>query len=451
MPDEEVLQRAFKRERAARREAENLLEDKSRQLFYANQELTDMANSLRKESSKARAILEKAADGIISFSDDGSIESVNPAAEALFQYSEDDLRSVKIHEIISPILDDELANEKELEFWRLEKVAVAESQPALGRRKDSTIFQVEYSASRAEHDEGYLHTWFVRDVTKRQEIERQLAFSQKMESVGQLAAGIAHEINTPIQYLGDNAEFLAEAFDDLNDLLELLIKLHSNACFENPNDPLIQQISEKSDEIDVSFLRKEVPAAITQSSEGTNRVAKIVQAMKEFSHPGAHEKTLVDINQAIESTVTVSRNEWKFVADIELDLAPESPKVPCLPGELNQAVLNIVINASHAIRDTVEDGEKGVIRISTRSTESGVEIRISDTGPGIPADVRKKMFEPFFTTKDVGQGTGQGLSVVHAVIVEKHAGEIDVETEIGKGTTFTLKIPMSLANQTRTT
>jgi signal transduction histidine kinase len=174
-------------------------------------------------------------------------------------------------------------------------------------------------------------------------------------------------------------------------------------------------------------------------------VAKIVLAMKEFSHPGGKEKIFADINKAIENTITVSRNEWKYVAEMVTEFDPSLPPLPCLLGEINQAMLNIMINAAHAIGEVTMDAsaKKGTIKVSTRQDQGWAEIRISDTGPGIPEDIRSRVFDPFFTTKKVGKGTGQGLSIAHSVIVEKHGGTIRFETEMGQGTTFIIRLPLN--------
>jgi len=174
------------------------------------------------------------------------------------------------------------------------------------------------------------------------------------------------------------------------------------------------------------------------------RVAKIVRAMKEFSHPGPKEKTLTNINRAIENTITVARNEWKYVSEMILDLDPDLPLVPCHPNEFNQVILNLVINAAHAIADVVGKGatNKGKITVSTRRKGDKVEISVKDTGTGIAPEIRSKIFDPFFTTKEVGKGTGQGLAIARSIVVDKHGGTINFETEVGKGTTFTIHLPI---------
>jgi len=275
----------------------------------------------------------------------------------------------------------------------------------------------------------------------RHQMEIQLRQAQKLESIGQLAAGIAHEINTPTQFIGDNLRFMQDAFYDLLRLLgqfNLLLEAVREQSFAKS---LTQEIEKTIEGICLADLVKEIPQAATHALSGVHRVAKIVQAMKDFSHPGTESKMPVDLNRAIESTLTVCRNEWKYVAELETDFDPSLPLVSCLPGEFNQVILNIVVNAAHAIAEKTKGKTKGAIRISTRNQGNKVEIRLSDTGTGIPEAARGRIFEPFFTTKEVGKGTGQGLAIARSVIVDKHHGEIAFETEVGQGTTFILRLP----------
>ena len=281
------------------------------------------------------------------------------------------------------------------------------------------------------------------DVTERKLLERQLVHAQKMESIGQLAAGIAHEINTPIQYIGDNVRFLEEGFAALRDLQASLQQMLLGSEFSAANSEVAAKVEAANEEADLDYLLEEMPKALAQSLDGVARVSHIVQAMKQFSHPGTVEKTPLDINRAIDSTLTVARNEWKYTADVSTEFDADLPPVPCLPGDLSQVILNLVVNAAHAIADVVKDsGEKGLITLSTCRAGDWAEIRITDTGTGIPKAARFRIFDPFFTTKEVGVGTGQGLSLAHSVIVEKHGGEISFETEMGAGTTFLLRLPL---------
>ena len=278
------------------------------------------------------------------------------------------------------------------------------------------------------------------DVSEIKHLQSQLAQAQKLQSVGQLAAGVAHEINTPIQYIGDNGKFLEDAF---NDLIRLSDVRRSSPAAGNGTAG-IPDGTYVLDEDAWEYLRKEVPKATTQLLEGVDQVGRIVRAMKEFSHPGPVEKCAADINRAVENTVLVSKNEWKYVAEITTDLDRELPAVPCVVGEINQAILNLIVNAAHAIGEVVGDsGRKGKIHIRTCQNDRMAEIRIADTGGGIPAAIQAKVFDPFFTTKPVGKGTGQGLAIAHAVIVQKHHGRLTFESEAGRGTTFVIQLPLA--------
>jgi Amt family ammonium transporter len=281
------------------------------------------------------------------------------------------------------------------------------------------------------------------EVTERKQMEMQLAQAQKLESIGQLAAGIAHEINTPIQFIGDNTRFVKDGIDSMRGLLDVYHELFMAARDERPLAEALAQADILRTEADVDYLNTEIPRAIEETLDGVRRIAKIVHAMKEFSHPGREAKQELDLNRAIESTIVVSGNEWKFVAEMRTDLDPELPPVLCFPGEINQTILNIIVNAAHAIRDVVGDaGGMGTISIATRRVDGDVEIRIGDTGTGIPEEIRSRIFDPFFTTKEVGKGTGQGLSQVHATIVKKHGGTVSVDSTVGKGTTFVIRVPI---------
>jgi PAS domain S-box-containing protein len=297
-------------------------------------------------------------------------------------------------------------------------------------------------AGEPGQNDGFLLV--AEDVTEQKVLQSQLGQAQKLEAIGQLAAGIAHEINTPTQYVGDNARFLQESFEDLAGLLTQYQALRQAADDHNDLAELAAQVRKAEEEADIEYLQEEIPLAIQQSMEGVDRVSKIVRAMKEFSHPGVEEKTALDINHAIESTLTVASNEWKYVAEVVTDFTPDLPLVPCLPGAFNQAILNIIINASHAIAAANNgNGQKGAITITTRREDDCAEIRISDTGTGIPPAAQSKIFDPFFTTKEVGKGTGQGLSITHTVIVEKHGGNITFETAPNQGTTFIIRLPIN--------
>jgi signal transduction histidine kinase len=281
------------------------------------------------------------------------------------------------------------------------------------------------------------------EITDRERMQRELAQAQKLESIGHLAAGIAHEINTPAQYVSDNTRFLQDVFSDLDRLLGNLDRLLDAAKHGTITEELIADVDQCIRHADVAYIKDQAPKAIQQSLEGIERIASIVRAMKEFSHPGTREKKPVDMNRAIESTITVSRNEWKYVAELVTDYDPKLPLVPCRAGDLNQVILNLLLNAAQAIASVVGDGlrRKGTITVNTRRAGEWAEIRIGDTGTGIPRGIRDKVFDQFFTTKEVGKGTGLGLSIVHA-IVQNHGGTISFETEEGQGTVFIVRLPL---------
>ncbi len=289
---------------------------------------------------------------------------------------------------------------------------------------------------------GFLIT--AADITEQKILQSQLAQSQKLESIGQLAAGIAHEINTPTQYVGDNTRFLKDGVADLIAIVDKYSELLDSKTDPKNWAKRSVEIKAAMEELDFEYLKEEVPKAIDQSLEGVERVAAIVRSMKDFSHPGGNEKQMADLNKAIESTITVSRNEWKYVAEMALELDPALPLVPCLLGDINQVVLNMIVNAAHAIADVVgkNSGEKGTITVSTRRDGDWAELRIGDSGTGIPPEIVAKVFEPFFTTKEVGKGTGQGLAIARSVVVDKHHGTIDIDSEVGKGTTMIVRLPI---------
>lgn len=310
-------------------------------------------------------------------------------------------------------------------------------------KKDGSIILADVSSSVFDLNGEQVVMGVFRDNTESRHMELQLASARKMESVGLLAAGIAHEINTPTQFVGDNIKFLKDAYVDVMAILEAYAQVVEAAKAGPVGADLVEAVEEAIEEADLEFLQEEIPNAFKNAADGVGRVTKIVRAMKEFSHPGSDGMTYANLNDAIETTTTVARNEWKYVADLDLDLDADLPAVPCNVGEFSQVMLNLIVNAAHAISDATNGGadSRGKITVSSRLVGELVEVRVTDTGGGIPDAILKRVFEPFFTTKDVGHGSGQGLAIAHAVIVKKHQGRIDIETEVGKGTTFIIRLP----------
>jgi PAS domain S-box-containing protein len=271
--------------------------------------------------------------------------------------------------------------------------------------------------------------------------QREALQSSRLASVGQLAAGIAHEINTPIQYIGDNLRFFESSIVSIDKACHAV----RAALAEGGLPPeALARVDAAFEEAEVPYLMEELPTAVRQSLDGVGHVAKIVRSMKEFSHPGSTAKVVTDINRAIESTLTVTTNEWKHTARIEKDLAPDLPKILCLPADINQVLLNLIVNASQAMEGR---DKQGLIRISTRADGDGIEIRVADNGPGVPDTLRERIFDPFFTTKPVGKGTGQGLAISMDVVVNKHGGRLSVEDTPGGGATFVVRLPIGDDNK----
>ncbi len=282
-----------------------------------------------------------------------------------------------------------------------------------------------------------------RDAEARRRLEHRMHHLQKLEAVGRLAAGIAHEVNTPTQFIGDNVRFLHDAFVDLQSLLQAQGRVLQAAEHNGELGDLLQRARDQEREIDLPELQREIPRAIDQSLDGIGRITDIVGAMKEYSHPGSGHREPTDINRALRSTAEVCRNEWKYHAAVRFDLQPDLPAVPVYPGELNQVFLNLMVNAGHAIAALNKpEGEKGLILVQTRLQGGWLEVNISDDGCGMNEEVKERMFEPFYTTKEMGKGSGQGLAIAHSVVVDRHGGRIDVDTAPGQGTRFTIRLPL---------
>lgn len=296
------------------------------------------------------------------------------------------------------------------------------------------------SRKEAERKKQELQEQLYGEMRERERMAIELRLAQKLESVGRLAAGLAHEINTPIQYVGDSVYFLQSAFTDMT---RLLGAYRSALTAERPPSAQeLEEIAHIQHEIDYEFLSSEVPKAFERTLEGTERVTGIVRAMKEFAHPDSAEHTPADLNHGLRTTLTVASNEYKYDANIAMQ-AGELPLVTCNIGELNQVFLNLIVNAAHAIHDSGKDASSGCITIRTRAAHDYVEIEIGDNGCGIAQENLEKIFDPFFTTKEVGRGTGQGLAIARSIVVDKHGGDIKVLSEIGVGTHFILRLPVA--------
>ena len=279
-----------------------------------------------------------------------------------------------------------------------------------------------------------------QEKAERERVEAELRLSHRLEAVGQLAAGVAHEINTPIQFVGDSAHFLRTAFEDLQPVLAcvqaFVEDLHGHRAAQRG-----AELARAWEVADASFITEHIPPAIRRTLDGIDRVAAIVRAMKAFAHPGSEQMSPADINDALTTTIAVCRNEYKYVADLETRFA-DLPLLSCHVGELNQVFLNLLVNASHAVAERIEGtAGRGLITVQTSLDGRFAVVRITDSGVGIAPELREKIFDPFFTTKPVGKGTGQGLTLARSIIV-RHGGTLTFESELGKQTTFEIRLPL---------
>ncbi|HEX8818187.1 MAG TPA: cache domain-containing protein [Terriglobales bacterium] len=397
---------------------------------------------LEKAHEETEVFLEAMPSFLIGVDANGRIARWNRAAENIFGVSKKSVLGRPFADCGIKWLRADMADEI-ARWWKVETYHRCEDASFEKNQKPRFLgLHIRRIPAAIKESAGFVVTG--ADITDRKFLEQQVNQANRLEAVGQLAAGIAHEINTPTQYVADNTTFVKSSCEPIMQLLVLCQNMRHEAAAGPISPALLCRFDELVKACDLPYLEKELPNAIDQSLEGLRRISWIVKAMKEFSHPGSNEKLPLDINRAIETTITVARNEWKYVADVVTDLDPSLPSVPCLQGEFNQVILNLLVNAAHAIAGVVGDGAKakGKITVATRKVDDSVEISIHDTGTGIPVEIQPRIFEPFFTTKPVGKGTGQGLSLAHSTVVKRHHGQIWFESAVGEGTTFHIRLPL---------
>ncbi len=422
-------------------EAEQVRLMMKRSFPFSSREMRQLTASLAAERDEFAQIFRAAPVGMARIELDGTISFANAAIAEVVGREPGELAGQPVVAFVHP--QEEIPTRQMLTELGSGRRGLVRSERRLIHKTGSTVC-TKFGAAAVNDERGLPQHLIlvVEDVTERNRLEIELRHAQKLESVGRLAAGIAHEINTPIQFVGDNVSFLNTAFSDLLELCTFYRQLCGKARSSVLTDDDMARLREAEEAADLTYLQENVPRSIAATLEGARRVAHIVQAMKSFAHPDRGEKTPADINAALRSTLTVASNELKYVAEVETELLP-LPQVPCFLSDLNQVFLNLLVNAAHAVADVVTGtGKRGRIRIKTELDGDHVAVSISDSGTGIPEEIRDRVFDPFFTTKGVGKGTGQGLALARSVIVDKHGGTLDFESEMGKGTTFVVRLPV---------
>ena len=400
--------------------------------------LKQQMDSLKRQTTQLNTILDTAPSAIITVDRLGIINSFNKAAETIFGYQQNSI----IGTSVKCLIPDETA--AQLDDYLQEHSKSDQSAIILNRReveairKDGSLFPALLQVNLMRINDAIFFTGVIDDISDTKSLQTQLIQAQKLEAIGQLASGVAHEINTPIQYIGDNLSALNENFAD--------ILAYQQALTEFADDNIKHKLEDLIQKYDIDYILEDSPKAIQQSLEGVERVAEIVKAMKTFSHiEPSQNKQVVNLHEVLNSVLTITRNSYKYIATVETDFADDVTNIECYANQLNQVFLNLIINAVHAIEEN--QSNPGLIRIVTRKTGNTVEILIQDNGAGIPKAIQEKVFNIFFTTKPVGKGTGQGLSLAHSIIVDKHQGKLFFESEVGRGTTFHIQLPIKLSQQ----
>lgn len=405
--------------------------------------------ALRSSRERLKRVTDSLFEGVVVVNRDGNVQFANPSAKGLLGW-DGQAGDIEGHplDLILQVKEQGDVVAFEGSPWQevLQGGVTLRNEDAVFAAAGGRTFSVAYACAALSDDDGRRSAIIsFRDVGELKAAQREALQASRMASVGQLAAGIAHEINTPVQFIGDNLSFIGASLTKLLGLVEAARTVASEAAAHPAMANEVAQFELVLAAAKLPFLMRETEAAVAESLDGVKQIGRIVLSMKEFSHPGTVAKTMSDINRALESTIMVSRNEWKHSAEIERRFDPSLPAVLCHAGEINQVFLNLIINAAQALSSSGKE-LPGRIVISTSSTDQFVEIRIADTGLGVPETIKDKIFDPFFTTKDVGKGTGQGLAICRDVVVIKHGGTIDVEGREGEGAVFVVRLPIDGAS-----
>ncbi|MGF1619683.1 MAG: sensor histidine kinase [Rhodomicrobiaceae bacterium] len=438
------LEKRILREAEGRKAAERLLEAKTLELFLKNEELQVSAEKLRCQVDLIGMIMDSVPDVVLTCNERLEIETVSVASLTILGYAPSDLTGLKITQLIPALTGN---------IKRLDRPRFTFSVIEVATREGGMVM-AEIRGRRTRLHDRTLYVLVLHEIDERlatermkEDIYRQLHESRRLEAIGALSSGIAHEMNTPIQFIGDNVKYIGHSLNKIHASYMLYDKLKIECQRQNILPEFVGEIDEFNRDIDLHDLTKEIFTAMRETMDGIKQVRDIVVLMKEFSHPGSGKPEFNDLNKVVQGALTISRSRTKGVVAVETDFAGDDPEVSCRKGQIQQVLVNLIVNAVEAIEDAnIPDGR---IRIATRRTDSAARIEVSDNGPGIPADVREQIFDPFFTTKQVGKGTGQGLALAKDIIIQQHGGQLYLDERPGYSTCFVIELPASPVPQGR--
>lgn len=436
MSDESHLERRIVREAAGRKAAEHLLEAKTLELFLKNEEMQVSADRLRGQIDLIGVIMDAVPDIVVTCGETFKVETVSVASLTILGFEPSELVGLTLTEWI-PCLEGNLD--------RLSRTRFTISEVQIPTR-DGGMITAEIRGRRTRLHDRALYVLVLHEIEERlaaermkEDIYRQLHESRRLEAIGALSSGIAHEMNTPIQFIGDNVKYIGQSLKKIRSSYDLYNNLKLECQRLDLLPELVDEIEHFNQDIDLQSLVKEIFMAMQETMDGIKQVRDIVVLMKEFSHPGNSKPELNDLNTVVQGALTISRSRTKDVVAIETDFDGGNPEVSCRSGQIQQVLVNLIVNAVEAIEEA--DIPDGRIRIATSASASTARIEVSDNGPGIPADIREKVFDPFFTTKQVGKGTGQGLALAKDIIIQQHGGQLYLDDRTGYSACFVIELP----------
>jgi two-component system NtrC family sensor kinase len=437
MPSQDYLERRLAREIASRKEAERLLEVKSLELFIKNQELESSSLDLLDHVELISTVIDAVPHIVLTCDEGYIIEMANSASAKLLGYPPERLVGHHVNEFLPSY--GIYRRELEMESFLIPELAV--------RKSDGNVIQCELRGRRTKVKDKPFVVMVISDTSARKAAEtlkervyKQLYESRRLEAIGTLSSGIAHELNTPIQFIGDNIKFVGLSLNKIHQSYTLYDELKRECEAEGLLPETVERVEKFNQTIELPILIPEIMASIRETMDGVRQVRDIALLMKEFSHPGTGEPEPSDINRVVQSAITICGSRHRNIVALETNFAPDLPQATCRRAQIQQVLVNLIVNAVEAIEE--QGGASGVIRVETKPAGDAVRIEISDNGPGIPSALCDKIFDPFFTTKRVGKGTGQGLALAKDLIVNQHGGKLLLENRPGFATTFVIELPL---------